>query len=187
MFKLNKRIGLSILVLLLVVFAGCDSEEPAEGPGEEELITRVTLTLSPVGGSSDVMVEATDPDGDGTDFQIGTLGLTANTTYTGSITVYDDVNDEDITTEIEEEADEHQFFYIPGGDASSRVTVTVTDEDSNALPVGLAFTLAVSDGDAATGTLQVILSHYDDGPKDGITQSDETDIDLVFPVTILAP
>lgn len=186
MFKKYNRFGLPILVLLLVAFAGCDSEEPDEGPGEEELITRVTLNLSPAGGGTDVVAEANDPDGDGTDFQIGTLTLTANTTYTGSITIYDDINDEDITEEVEAEADEHQFFYIPGGGAASRVTVDITDEDSNALPVGLEFTVAVSAGDAATGTLQVILGHYDEAPKDGVTQSDESDIDLQFPVTIVA-
>ncbi len=186
MCKQYHRISLSLLVFLLVLFAGCDSEEPTEGPGEEELITRVTLTLSPAGGGANVVAEATDADGDGTNFQIGTLALTANTTYTGSITVYDDINDEDITAEVEEEADEHQFFYLPGGGVASRVTVTITDEDSNALPVGLDFTVAVSAGDAATGTIQVILGHYDEAPKDGVTQSDESDIDLVFPVTIAA-
>lgn len=176
--------GLPLFVLLLVLFSACDSDEPDDGPGEEELITRVTITLSPSDGGADVIVEATDPDGDGADFQIGTLNLTANTTYTGSIIVFDDVNGEDITEEVEEEADEHQFFYVAGGDAASRVTVTVTDQDGNALPLGIEFTLAVSDGAAAAGTLRVVLSHYDDGPKDGVNMSDESDVDVVFPITI---
>ena len=81
-------------------------------------------------------------------------------------------------------SDEHQFFYVAGGDAASRLTVTVTDEDGNALPLGLAFTVEVSDGAAATGTLRVVLSHYDDGPKDGVNMSDESDVDLTFPVMI---
>jgi len=172
-----------VLVLFTVVFAACDSTEPEdEGPGEEELITRVVLTLT--GGGQTVTATANDPDGDGTNFQIGTLTLTAGTTYTGSVKVFDDINNEDVGEEIEEEDDEHQFFYTAGGGASGRVTVTITDQDENGLPVGLNFTLAVSAGDAASGTLRVILSHYDEGPKDGINMSDETDVDVTFPVNI---
>ena len=35
-----------------------------------------------------------------------------------------------------------------------------------------------------SGTLNVVLSHYDDGPKDGVTQSTESDVDITFPVRI---
>ena len=177
---------LSLLACFLLILAGCDSSEPDPGPGEEELITRVTLTLTPSNGGADVVVNANDPDGDGANFEIGTINLTAGVSYTGSITVADDINNEDITEEVEAEADEHQFFYIPAGGVASRVTVTVTDMDGNGLPLGLAYTVDVSAGDAATGTMQVVLSHYDEGPKDGVNQSDESDVDLAFPVNIAA-
>ena len=65
-----------------------------------------------------------------------------------------------------------------------RVTVTITDQDDNGLPVGLNFTVEVSAGAAASGTLRVVLSHFDDDPKDGMTMSDETDVDVTFPVNI---
>ena len=172
-----------VLVLFTVVFAACDSTEPEdEGPGEEELITRVVLTLT--GGGQTVTATANDPDGDGTNFQIDTITLTAGTTYTGTVELADDINGEDITEEVEEEDDEHQFFYTVGGGANGRVTVNITDQDANGLPVGLNFTVAVSAGGAATGTLRVILSHYDEGPKDGVNMSDETDVDVTFPVNI---
>ena len=179
------------LIVFTVVFAACDSNEPDdEGPGEEELITRVVLTLT--GGGQTVTATANDPDGDGTNFQIDTINLAAGTTYTGSVELSDDINGEDITEEIEEEAEEHQFFYTVGGGVAGRVTVTITDSETDYgsnevgddLPVGLAFEIAVTDGGAASGTLQVILSHYDEGPKDGINMSDETDIDVTFPVSI---
>ena len=35
---------------------------------------------------------------------------------------------------------------------------------------------------AQNGQLRVILSHYDEGPKDGVTQSDEPDIAVTFEV-----
>ena len=179
------------LVLFPVIFTACDSTEPDdEGPGDEELITRVVLTLT--GGGQTVTATANDPDGDGTDFQIDTITLTAGTTYTGSVELADDINGEDITEEIEDEAEEHQFFYTVGGGVAGRVTVTITDSETDYgsnevgddLPVGLAFEIAVTDGGAASGTLRVILSHFDDDPKDGMTMSDETDIDVTFPVNI---
>lgn len=178
----------SILTLLFVTILGtaltaCDSTEPDnDGAGEEELITSVVLTLQ--GGGETFTAEASDPDGDGTNFQIETLTIPSGRSYTGSIEVRDDVNDENITEEIEEEADEHQFFFEPGGADASRITVTVTDTDDNDLPVGLAFSVIVSGDEPGDATLRVILSHFDDEPKDGVTRSDETDIDVTFPVEI---
>lgn len=172
-------------LILLLLATGCDSTEPDEdnGAGEEELITRIRLTLtSPTVPTA--TVEATDPDGDGANLTIGTLGLRAGATYSGTIEVFDDVNDLNIGEEVEEEGDEHQFFFIPGGTNASRLTVQATDSDSNGLPVGLDFSLSVSDGGTGQATLRVILSHFDDAPKDGVNQSDETDIDVTFPVTI---
>ena len=96
----------------------------------------------------------------------------------------DEINGEDITEEIEEEADEHQFWFTPAGGVSDRVTVSIDDLDSNGFPVGLEFTVTVTEGAAATGTMQVVLSHYDEGPKDGVSLSDESDFDIVFPVEI---
>ena len=174
----------AFLLLCAFVVVGCDSDDPDDdGPGEEELITRVTMTLTPTTGAAVVAV-ANDPDGDGAGFQIDDIILAANTTYTGTIEVSDEINGEDITEEIEEEADEHQFWYTPAGGIAGRVSVAINDTDSNGLPVGLDFTLTVTDGAAATGTMQVVLSHYDEGPKDGVTLSDESDIDIVFPVEI---
>ena len=181
-FKPIRRTFFFALALSLFLTA-CDSTEPDEGAGEEELITRAVLTLVD-SQSNPMMVTATDPDGDGTNFQIDTINLTAGETYSGSIGFFDDINGEAITPEIEEEDDEHQLFYTPGGGAVGRVVVTVNDQDGNGLPVGLDFTVAVSAGAAASGTLNVVLSHYDDEPKNGTDRSDETDIDVTFPVNI---
>ncbi len=175
----------AFIAVFALVYAGCDSDDPDDdGPGEEELITRVTVTLTPMDAGAVVTAEATDPDGDGTDFQIDSITLTAGATYTGNIQVFDDLNNENITEEVEEEDAEHQFFYFPAGGVADRITVTYDDQDENGLPVGLSFTVAVTAGDAATGTMRVVLSHYDEGPKDGVNLSDESDVDVEFPVTI---
>ncbi len=177
------RIFAIVAVLLPLAFMACDSTEPdEEGPGEEELITRIAITLFANGQTQTAV--ASDPDGDGSGFEIDTITLTAGTTYTCTVELTDTINGEDITEEVAEESDEHQFFYTVSGAASNRVTVTVTDQDDNGLPLGLEFDLAVSGGGAATGSLRVVLSHFDEEPKNGTDQSDETDVDVSFPITI---
>jgi hypothetical protein len=172
----------------LIAVIGCKEDNPAEPEPEnpQELITKVTLTLTPAGGAA-VTVTFSDPDGDGGNAPtIGTLTLKAGTTYNGTIELLDETKSpaDTITTEIEEESDVHQFFYTPEGGIVGRVTVVITDKDANNLPVGLEYTVTVTAGAAANGTLNVVLSHYDASPKDGITPSDESDIDIDFPVNI---
>ena len=173
-------------VILLAVFftQGCDSEEPDDGPGEEELITRVTLTFTPATGAS-ITAVADDPDGDGIDIAIDTLFLRTGTTYNGRITFEDAINGEDITSEVREEDDEHQVFYEFGDGLETSVTIIPADEDGNGLPVGLEFVAQVTARTPSTGTLNVVLSHFDASPKDGVTRGNESDVDLVFPVSIL--
>lgn len=183
-YRIN-LLNLLFLVFFVTFTASCDSDEPdANDAGEEELITRVTITLTPDNGGSNLILEANDADGDGTNFQIGSLVLTPNTNYTGKIAVFDDINNENIGGEIAEEDDEHQFFYIPAGDIVDRVVITITDEDENGLPVGLDFTVEVTEGDEVSGELRVVLSHYDGILKNGVAMSDESDIDITFPVTV---
>ncbi len=177
-------VSLVALMAVFLTFSGCDSEEPEDPVGESELITRVTLTLTPMGGGSALVAVAEDPDGDGANLTIDTIALTSNTTYTGTITFFDGINNEDITAEVDEEAEEHQVWYAISGGAAGRVTVTTTDTDGNGLPLGLSFTVEVSDGAAATGTMNVVLSHYDEAPKNGTERSDESDVDIDFPISI---
>ncbi len=175
-----KWFTLPVAVLML---SACDSVEPTyTGPGEEELITRVTLRLESDGQV--YTATASDPDGDGAGFEIEELVLPVDAVLEGTIDVADDVNGEVISDEVAEEAEEHQFFYLPEGGVVGRIEVEATDTDANGLPVGLHYTVRVSAGAAGTGVLRVILSHYDDEPKDGVNRSGETDIDLAFPVRI---
>lgn len=175
-----------LLTLFLLMAAACDSTEPPEeqGPGEEELITRIVLTIS--GGGQTILATAEDEDGDGANFQIGGIRLTGSTTYTGSVQLFDDINDVDLTAEVREEGTEHQFFYTLGGPASEIITLTTTDTDANGLPLGLSFRMVVgpTDGSQFNGTFNVVLSHFDREPKTGTTRSSETDVDVTFPVIV---
>ena len=166
---------------------GCGDDKNPAGPGEEELITTVILTLTETGTTNQVTAQFEDLDGDGGNAPvIGTLTLGAGKTYTGTIQLLNaSVNPaEDITEEVEAESDAHQFFFTAEGGIAGRVVVTITDLDVNNLPIGLEYTVTVSAGAAASGTLNVVLGHFDEVAKDGVTRSPETDVDIDFPVNI---
>lgn len=200
----SSRILLRLLsvVLLLMFLSACKEDNPAQpdpgGAGEEELITTVTVTLIEqvtTGTPDTVTVQFQDLDGDGGDAPtIGTLTLKAGTTYSGAVELLNEAENpaEDITEEVQAEAEAHQFFFEATGDIAGRVTIDYADKESdygdNAtgddLQVGLKFTLTVTAGDAASGEFNVVLSHFDEDPKNGTDRSDETDVDINFPVDI---
>ncbi|MXW03780.1 MAG: type 1 periplasmic binding fold superfamily protein [Gemmatimonadetes bacterium] len=162
------------------------------GPGEEELITTLAITLTPSGGGSSITVRFRDLDGEGGNAPVvDVLAVTAGTDYNGMVEVLNETETppEDITEEVEEEAEAHQFFFETLGGFSA-ATVEYADKESDYVsnsgadhPVGLAFTLSVPEN-AQNGQLRVILSHFDEAPKDGVNQSDETDIDVTFEVLV---
>lgn len=176
--------NLHILLFAVLVFAIACSDEDPHPPHEEELITTVIYTLSPAQGD-DVVFTWKDLDGDGSGQPEITNGtLAANTTYTGAIRFLNELESpaEEITTEIADEAEEHEVFYLPA--AGLNVTGTVTDTDGNSNPLGLATT--VQTGDASTGDLRIVLRHEPTKPNDGTLAGagGETDIDVTFSVTI---
>ncbi|GAA0870948.1 hypothetical protein GCM10009117_00930 [Gangjinia marincola] len=178
-----KTFKLSLLVIATALFFSCDDDD--DNPVQinpEELITSVTLVLESPSGN--VTLSATDVDGfEGPSPVVTTTNggnLQANTTYTvTSISLLDssDPNDiENITDEIEEEADEHQFFYqISGLDATASYTDSEADYDDDSdsdLPVGLSFTLVT--GDASSGTFTLTLRHELDKEAAGVDEGDIT-------------
>ena len=190
----SRFIPLSLLALGLTVLPACDSDDPGDGPdpGDQELITNVVVTLTPVGGGDPIDLEAVDDNGDG----VGVVyqpsqPLAAGTTYNGTIRLLDERNDVNITNEIEDEADEHLFAY---SSSVSGVTVTLTDSESDYLDadqgledyaVGLRFRVDVVATASGTGTFGVTLYHFDDEPKTSSTDtSDDTDVELAFPISV---
>ncbi|MDO6473194.1 type 1 periplasmic binding fold superfamily protein [Maribacter sp. 1_MG-2023] len=182
--KRNKTLKTVLaLSLMATVMTSCSSDDDTpEIINEEEIITTLTVTLTSANGTA--TLQSQDLDGDGPNAPVITAdNLTANTTYTGSIELLNETESpaEDITEEVEEEADEHQFFFSLNG---SLTDVTYSDEDGDGNPIGLEFELTT--GDAGSGSITITLRHEPTKPNDG-TLADaggETDIAQTFTVVV---
>ena len=162
----------------------CEPQEPTD-PHDEELITTLNIDLTNSGTTLELNYQ--DIDGDGGDAPVITMDtLAANTTYTGTITLFNESEDpsEELTSEIFDEAEEHQFFFSSTG----ATTFTYGDQDNDGNPIGLSFTLTTSD--AGSESYTVILRHEPDKNAMGVSDGNiaeaggETDIEVVFNVTV---
>ena len=171
-----------------LALVSCGGDSITDPAGESEVISRVTLTLTPsTGAASSAYIE--DADGNGPNApsaQVGTLSLPAGTTATGTVRFENRLVTpiENITDEVRREANEHRVFYTVTG---SGVTVTATDVDGAGRPLGLAFTAAATVGTpSGPRTVRVLLCHYDATPKPAVASSCtvDTDIDVSFALTV---
>lgn len=175
-------------IALAALSTACGDSSTAPG-GETEVISRVSLTVTPTGGGASQTIYIDDPDGNGPtapSAQVGTMTLTRGVTYSGTVKFENRLVNpvEDITAEVLAEPNEHRVFYTV---SSTGVTITTMDVDSQNRPLGVAFTKQVAANAAAgAGTIGVVLCHYDDAPKVGSATSctGETDINVTFNVTV---
>jgi hypothetical protein len=205
---------LSALLLLgafVLASASCDDPaNPPPGAGDPENISRVTITLTPVGGGTQVVSFIRDPDGtvlpQPPDAPSATLALTKGVTYNGTIELLNDIdagNVINISDEVTDEANFHRFFYtitanaatprdsisIPATDTTRHVTIPVDqlNKDTQATPqvFGTTFNIIV-DATAPTGatTLNVQLHHFETAKGTGLGTVFDTDLDVSFPVSV---
>jgi hypothetical protein len=187
MSKMSSRRMMALGSVVLVSLAACGDSSTAPG-GESEVISRVTLTLTPSNGGAALTTYIDDTDGNGPtapSAQVAVPALVRGVTYTGTVKFENRLKSpaEDITAEVQEEANEHRVFYALT--SGSGVTITTTDVDGQNRPLGLRFSKAVAAG-ATAGAARVVLCHYDDAPKVATATSctGETDIDVSFAYTI---
>lgn len=178
-----------VLGLLALGVSACGDSTTGPG-GEQELITRVTLTLTPTGGGAALTAYIDDLDGLGPippSAQVGALDLVAGGTYTGTILFENRLVSPvlNITEEVEEEAEEHGIIYTVAGGTGT--TVTINDTDAGGKFLGLDYTVTAG-GTPGAGTLRVVLCHYDDAPKPmtAVSCTGDTDIDLTFNFNVIA-
>ncbi len=172
----------------------------------QEVITDFELHLSTLSGTNvtTAIYKYIDPDGDGG--QPATFGgvnqsdsvitLMANKTYTANIYLLDKTKNpvDSISNEVEEEGDEHMFFFNQINPTfalnqwtsvigTSGVTVRYNDSDgaSTPRPIGLESTFITT---TATGTnkfpLTIALRHQPNGVKNGTYAPGDTDVEAPF-------
>lgn len=203
--KTPARILLFASLTSVIVFAGCDDDPQKESV--PELITQVTLTFTPSTGGITVIVTATDPDGNGPQDLVvdGPINLVPSSTYDLSIELINGLLDQgddgySITEEIEEEADEHQFFFrfsdgvfsAPAGtgnikdNASTPVgDINYLDEDVNARPLGLSTRWSTDNVTVSDKSFRILLKHQPGIKSDTSTSLDgETDVDITFVLNV---
>ncbi len=177
---------LMYLLLPVVLFIACDPDPIDEGP-DEEIITTLLYTLTPTTGDP-VVLSFSDIDGEsGNDPIISGGTLSANTTYSGSLELLNESESpaEDITEEIAEEDEEHQFFFAT---TIADLTVAYADQDEDGNPIGLSTT--VTTGATSAGTVTITLRHQPNKGGESVSDGDitnaggETDIEVEFPITV---
>ena len=184
----------------LLFLSGCKKDDP-KPENIPEAITKATLTFTPAGGAP-VIVTATDPDGDGPLPRTlsGPINLVKNVSYTLKITLINELAkptdpEYDITAEVDEEADEHIFFFAWTNNTFSNPTgngnvdnrsdaVNYVDNDTKGLPLGLETSWTTINA-TGSGTFQVMLKHQPDLKSATSKSTDgESDLDLTFNLTV---
>ena len=82
-----KLITLALITLLFTNACSNDDDVTPAPVNEEEIITTITVTLTPAGGGTTITLKTQDLDGDGPNLPVTTVSgdLAASTTYNGSI------------------------------------------------------------------------------------------------------
>jgi hypothetical protein len=177
-----------LAVLFTLTFSACQKDP--HDHNDEEVITSLVYTLTPISGMGTSVVTFTfsDEDGDGGDAPVITNGvLTQNTLYSGVITLFNESvkPSEAVHTEIEAEDEEHQFFFE---DNLSQMTIMYKDQDGDGNPLGLK--TEVETMGAEQGELTIILKHEPNKSATGISIGNsgvaggETDIEVKFNVSV---
>ncbi|GAA3589162.1 type 1 periplasmic binding fold superfamily protein [Flavivirga amylovorans] len=192
MNTLKNNLKSAFLILLSTfILTGCSDDDNPEVVIQEEVITTLTATLVPVGGGTTITFKSLDLDGkDGPNPPVFTVSgdLLADTTYNGSMEILNETESpaEDITEEIKELDEEHQFFFQA---TNSLATFTYVDFDSNSNPLGLEFTLTTS-ATPGSGTITITLRHEPNKSASGVSDGDitnaggETDVQAIFPIIV---
>jgi hypothetical protein len=188
-------------IAFAVFFVGCSDDDDPKKEDTPELITKVMLTFTPTAGGNAIVVMASDPDGEGVqEIAVdGPINLMPNKNYALSITLINELAEPsepgyNITEEVEEEGDEHMFFFGWTGNVFSDPTgngnidnrsddVNYTDEDENGFPIGLntVWTTATN----ASGSFQVVLKHQPDLKTETSNSTvGESDLDIEFTINV---
>lgn len=189
------------LCLLILIFA-CSKDDP-DTVNEEEVITKVTIEITKVGSSNPMTynfeVEGHDHDNeeeegdhDDDDDHEGEhteIELEANSSYNVSISFYNDSDPadiENITSEVIEEADEHQILYEITDELSGFSIASASNDtvDSNGTPLFQKTTWTTT-GETSGEVIGYLI--HEPTSKTGNTRTDfggSTDVEIEFEVHV---
>ncbi|MBM75331.1 MAG: hypothetical protein CMK59_08010 [Proteobacteria bacterium] len=173
------KINSAVLCLSLISLVGCDDvDDPhAHHHHDHELITAVVLDFN----SADEQLSFKWSDDHSEGVTIDDVVLSSDQTYDLSVSFLNEEEDpvEDVTLEIEDEADEHQVFFTgegvfgpsTGDNPNALIEQSYSDQDSNGSPLGLENeVLTLTQG---TSELIVTLRHMPFESGNSIKSSDE--------------
>ena len=149
-------IACASVFMLATMFSSCDPVEP-EIENEEELITTVTVTFTPLVGNA-VVFKSMDLDGEGGLDAILTTGpLATNSYYEVEVELLNEsVNPSiNMTEEIAAESESHQIFLVLSGGVEW--IFNYLDVDGGGLPLGIQS--QVTTLEPGSGTLTLTLRH----------------------------
>jgi hypothetical protein len=179
----------TVLIIISVFLSGCDPKDPIPVE-EQELITTVILSFQKTGSTDGPLTFSwKDLDGSGAGLPvIDQIVLDAHSGYNVTLELLNESGSpaENITAEIEEEGEDHQFFFLVTN--IDEVFFEYNDVDENGKPIGLTNTATTEH--FGTGTLSITLLHLLN--KDGVGVADgnpsnaggETDLEIELPLTI---
>lgn len=182
--------SLSLIAFTGLLLTACSKDNNnvniPEPVNEEEVITTMTVTLTPDGGGDAIILKKLDADGDGPDAPVISVSgnLAAEAIYKGGIVLLNETENPagNVTLEVIKENTDHQFFY--NADTNLDVTTAYGNTDDNGNPLGTEFTLITAA--ASSGTFTITLRHLPKKPNDG-TLADaagETDAEATFNVIV---
>lgn len=199
LMKTPQKLYLLAIALVSFSLASCSSDDPVP-ENDGEVITDVTLTFqelddsnNPVGDS----FEFTASDAEGIEIggtpEVETVTLAAGKTYQMSIEVYNSIAGEDITEEISEESDEHQFYFLGTAFVGNPV-LSYQYDDEGGINLGLNGIVSVAASPSTNNANMQILLRHDldknypgaDNPNftDYAQAGGESDLDITFPLII---
>jgi len=194
----------TVAILMLGITAISCSNDDQEFEPDQELITDVTLLFTEVDATGTLTqntftVTASDMEGLDTGVRPEIQAITQlepGKRYRLDISLYNSVENEDVTQNILENADDHQFFFLGSAfiGPNDFLTFEYADQDQNGNPLGLLGYVTVSPTPGTNnGQFRLLLRHDLDKTFAGIRSPSftnyigaggETVLDITFPVTL---
>jgi hypothetical protein len=198
--KTYQKLPFFALSAAVIAMSSCSSEDPVS-ENDGEVITDVTLVFTELDDTgatvgSPFSFSASDSEGIevGTSPEVDDVTLEAGKTYQMEIEVGNSIAGEDITEEILEESDEHQFFFLGSAFVGTTAPLTYSYDDEGGINLGVKGKIVVVASPALnTGTFRVVLRHDlnkdfegTDNPsfENFVNAGGETDLDITFPLIL---